>query len=215
MEKRRDQVVREKAVLYQELQHRIANSLQIIASVLLQSARRVRSEQTREHLYDAHSRVMSLAAMQQQLSATREGSVEIRSYLTDLIRSIGALMIRDPNQITIAVTVDGSVTDASSSMGIGLIVTELVINALKHGFPSHRKGEIKVDFRSSGSGWTLRVADDGVGMPKDAASAKSGLGTSIIQALARNLNATVEITDADPGMVVAVVNPGSQPSTPS
>ena len=63
--------VREKQVLLQELQHRVANSLQIIASVLMQSARRVQSEETRLHLHDAHSRVMSIAMLQKQLAVTQ------------------------------------------------------------------------------------------------------------------------------------------------
>ena len=92
--KLKDDLLREKAILLQELQHRIANSLQIIASVLMISARRVQSEETRTHLYDAHQRVMSVAAVQQQLAATRLGEVEMRPYLTDLCRSIGASMIR-------------------------------------------------------------------------------------------------------------------------
>ncbi len=91
----RDDLVREKDILLQELQHRVANSLQIIASVLMQSARRVQSDETRLHLHDAHSRVMSVAAVQRQLAASSIGDVELRPYLTDLCRSIGASMISD------------------------------------------------------------------------------------------------------------------------
>ena len=77
-ERLKDDLLREKAVLYQELQHRIANSLQIIASVLMQSARRANSAQTRSHLFDAHSRVMSVAALQRQLGCLqrRRGASE-------------------------------------------------------------------------------------------------------------------------------------------
>ncbi len=78
--KLKDDMLREKGILLQELQHRVANSLQIIASVLLQSARRVQSDETRTHLYDAHQRVMSVAVLQQQLAASRLGDVELRSY---------------------------------------------------------------------------------------------------------------------------------------
>ena len=74
-ERLKDDLLREKAILFQELQHRVANSLQIIASVLMQSARRVPSAETRSHLYDAHSRVMSVAALQQQLAASKLGDV--------------------------------------------------------------------------------------------------------------------------------------------
>ena len=94
----KDNLLREKAMLYEELQHRIANSLQIIASVLMQSARRATSAQTRSDLFDTHSRVMSVAALQQQLIASNVGEVRLGDYFTELTHSIGASMIRDPEQ---------------------------------------------------------------------------------------------------------------------
>ena len=205
-EKLQDDMLREKAVLLQELQHRVANSLQIIASVLLQSARRVNSDETRTHLYDAHQRVMSVAVLQQQLAASRLGDVELRAYFTDLCASIGASMIRDHNQLSLDVSVDDSVTSADVSVSLGLIVTELVINALKHAFPGRRHGKITVDYRSEGSDWTLSVGDNGVGMPLDPGSAKSGLGTSIVEALARQLQARVDIAGTNPGTKVSVIH---------
>ena len=86
-------------------------------------------------------------------------------------------MIRDHNQLSLDVTVDDTVTGADVSVSLGLIVTELVINALKHAFPEDRGGKIKVDYHSHGPNWALSVADNGVGMPTGAASAKPGLGT--------------------------------------
>ncbi len=205
-EKLKDDLLREKAILLQELQHRVANSLQIIASVLLQSARRVQSDETRTHLYDAHQRVMSVAAVQKELAVSRLGDVELRAYFTELCRSIGASMIRDHNQIVLEVSADNSVTSADVSVSLGLIVTELVINALKHAFPGQRSGRIKVDYRSRGSEWTLSVGDNGVGIPTDPASAKAGLGTSITEALARQLRAVVAITNTDPGTRISIVH---------
>ena len=204
-EKLKDDLLREKAILLQELQHRVANSLQIIASVLMQSARKVRSEQARGHLRDARNRVMSIATMQRQLAATLLGDVALRAYFTDLCDSIGASMIRDRDQLSLEVSVDDSMARAEVATSLGLIVTELVINALKHAFPHHRKGRILVDYRSDGTAWTLSVRDTGIGMPKDPADTKPGLGTGIVQALARQLDATVTMAPAEPGTMVAVV----------
>jgi two-component sensor histidine kinase len=205
-DKLKDDLLREKAILLQELQHRVANSLQIIASILLQSARRAHSDGERTHLYDAHSRVMSVAAVQQQLAASRLGDVELRPYFTELCHSIGASMIRDPKQLSIEVTADDSVTSADISVSLGLVVTELVINALKHAFPGRRPGKITVDYRSAPTRWTLSVRDNGVGMPKDAASQKAGLGTSIVEALARQLDADLAVADAEPGVLVTLLH---------
>lgn len=205
-EKLKDDLLREKAILLQELQHRVANSLQIIASVLMQGAKKVRSEQARGHLRDARNRVMSIATMQRQLAASRLGEVVLRDYFTDLCASIGASMISDHDQLSLTVTVDQSVTKADDSVSLGLIVTELVINALKHAFPRHRKGTIRVDYRSDGSAWTLSVRDTGVGLPKNHAEAKPGLGTGIVDALAKQLGASVRHSPADPGHLVSIVH---------
>lgn len=204
--KLKDDLVREKAILLQELQHRVANSLQIIASVILQSARRVNSDESRHHLTDAHNRVMSVAALQQQLSASRLGEVELRAYFSKLCDSIGASMIRDHEQLVLEVKADDSTSEADVSVSLGLIVTELVINCLKHAFPGGRQGKIEVGYESEGPNWTLSVADNGVGMPKDAASATPGLGTSIVEALANQLDARVSVAEAHPGTIISVAH---------
>jgi len=203
-EKIKDDLLKEKEVLLQELHHRVANSLQIIASVLMQSARKVQSEETRNHLFDAHQRVMSVAALQKQLSASELGDVELRPYLTALCESIGASMIRDHNQLSLDVSADNTITTADTSVSLGLIVTELVINALKHAFPQDRKGKILVAYQSLSPNWTLSVTDDGVGMPRGRDTAKAGLGTSIVQALAKQLGATILVAPANPGTKVSI-----------
>jgi two-component sensor histidine kinase len=205
-ERLKDDLLREKAILLQEIQHRVANSLQIIASVLLQSARRVQSEETRGHLHDAHHRVMSIATLQQQLAASRLGDVELRGYFSQLCQSLGASMIHDHNRLSLEVTADGTSVNADVSVSLGLIVTELVINALKHAFPDDRRGKILVDYQSRGPDWTLSVSDDGVGTPETMASAKPGLGSSIVEALANQLDAIVETAGGDPGTIVSIVH---------
>ncbi|MBB5747563.1 sensor histidine kinase [Brevundimonas variabilis] len=203
--RQKDDLIRDKAILVQEVQHRTANSLQIIASVLMQGIRKVGSDESRTHLRDAHQRIMSVAAVQRQLAGSELGDVELRGYFTDLCRSIGDSMIRDHNQLALIVKVDDSIASSGKSVSLGLIVTELVINALKHAFPNDRDGRIDVDYRAHGDGWTLTVSDDGVGMPHDPKNAKPGLGTGIIQALATQLGAVIDITDSSPGVRVSIV----------
>jgi two-component sensor histidine kinase len=202
----RETLLREKDVLLQELHHRVANRLQIIASVLLQSARKVQSDETRKHLRDAHHRIMSVAALQQHLSVSRSGDVELRSYFIALCDSIGASMISDHHLLSLKVNIDESSSIADTSVSLGLIVTELVINALKHAFPDNRSGTIIVSYRTRGGDWTLSVSDNGAGMPANPTSAKAGLGTTIIEALAKRLGANVELTDANPGTTVSIVH---------
>jgi two-component sensor histidine kinase len=202
----KDDLVREKGLLLLELQHRVANSLQIIASLLLQSARRVQSDETRSHLQAAHQRVMSVASVQRQLAMSRHDQVALRPYFTELCASLGASMIRDPAQIKLAASCDDSVISAEVSVSLGLIVTELVINALKHAFPDDRGGSITVDYRADGASWALTVRDTGTGMVGRAETATAGLGTSIVNALATQLKATIDITDNRPGTIVSVTH---------
>jgi len=203
----KDTLERENDVLLQELNHRVANSLQIIASVLMQRVRRVQSEETRGHLRDAHHRVMAVATLQRQLAANTSSQVALRPYFTELCASIGASMILDPELVTLTVEADDSVTTADRSVSLGLIVTELVINALKHAFPGDgAKGSITVGFHTTGARWSLIVADNGIGLPGDHATAKPGLGTGIVNALAAQLSATVVLTAGKPGTIVSIVS---------
>lgn len=199
----KDALLRDREVLMQEMQHRIANSLQIIASVLMLKARTVTSEETRLHLRDAHDRVMSVAAVQTLLQATL-GDVEVGPYLTKLCESLAASMIRDSRPLALTVQADVATVTSQEAVSLGLVVTELVINALKHAFPGDRGGKVEVAYESDAAGWALSVADDGVGRNPVMALRKGGLGTVIVGSLAKQLGALVVITDNQPGTRVTL-----------
>ena len=199
----KEEAARGNRVLLQEVRHRVANSLQIIASVLLRNARATTSEETRGHLENAHHRVMSVAALERLLSTSEDGHIEVHAYFTRLCESISASMIGDVDQISLIVEGGDGVVEARVSVGLGLIVTELVINALKHAFPDGRPGKITIDYNFDGPNWILCVRDDGVGMPL-IAPVRTGLGTSIVAALARQLHASVEISPKHPGTQVSI-----------
>ena len=204
--KLKDELLAQNSILLKEVRHRVANSLQIIASVLLQNARKTRSVETRSHLKDAHNRVMSVAALERLLSASAEAEEDVRlhDYLRRLCDSIGASMIGDNERISLNASTGEVVVAARVSVSLGLIVTELVINALKHAFPDGRRGRITVGYEGHGPNWILSVRDDGVGMPSDPALVHIGLGTSIVEALAKQLQAVVEVKTGQPGTTVCV-----------
>lgn len=93
------ELLREKEVLLLEVQHRVANSLQIIASILMQSARQVQSSEARGHLHNAHHRVLSIAAVQRQLATSTLRDVDVAPYFIQLCESLGASMIADPERV--------------------------------------------------------------------------------------------------------------------
>ncbi len=174
----------------------------------MQSARKVGSAETRGHLKDAHGRVMSIAALLRQLASSDVAEVDLGVYLAQLCQSLGASMIEDHDRLTITAHSDGSKVAANVSVSLGLIVTELVINSLKHGFPDDRRGAITVDYKAVGDDWTLTVSDDGIGIPA-AANTNAGLGTNIVNALAKHLQAEVVVSNGQPGTIVALVHAGT------
>jgi PAS domain S-box-containing protein len=199
----------QKEVLLAEMSHRVANSLQIIASILLLKARNVQSDETRQHLEDAHRRVMSVASVQQHLQASGNGEqVEVGSYLSRLCETLAASMIEDTRSVTVKVVASGGMATSSRAVSLGLIVTELLINALKHAFHDDRtEGHVIVGYEADGDDWKLSVSDNGAGMPSQRpGTGKSGLGTSLVKALAQQNDAQVEIATGPNGTTVSVTH---------
>jgi len=194
-------LLEQKEMLLTELSHRVANSLQIIASILLMKARSVESAETRLHLQDAHRRVMSVASVQKHLQASANGElIPVGPYLSKLCETLASSMIGDNRPISIKVVADGGATTSDQAVSIGLIVTELVINALKHAFAeSTIDGHVVVGYEVHGANWKLSISDTGAGMPDLRPGAKkTGLGTSLINALAQQLDAQVDIVSGGP-----------------
>jgi len=206
--RQKDALLQEKNMLLEELQHRVGNSLQIIAAIILMKSRTVKSEETRLHLQDAHNRVMSVAAVQQHLHVSGAvGAIEMAPYLSKLCESLTS-MSADNRHTTLKVTSDGGSVTSREAVSLGLIVTELILNALKHAFPDDKSDrQIAVGFDVAGTNWNLSVSDNGIGAPVGVfAQEKTGLGTSIINALAQQLEARVEVLSSPQGTVVSVIH---------
>ena len=205
----KDDLLKDKGVLLDELQHRVANSLQIIASIIMMKARTVVSEETRVHLHDTHKRVMSVATVQQQLHASgAAGSIEMGPYLSKLCEALSNSMISDDRRISLKVLGESGSANSREAESLGLVVTELVINSLKHAFNDETKdGKITVAYEVSGTDWKLSVIDNGIGKPDGVfAQPKTGLGTGIVNALAKQLNAQVETLSGPKGTTVSLTH---------
>jgi len=206
---RSDELLQQKQTLLDEIQHRVANSLQIIASILLIKARAVTSDEARSQLKDAHQRVMSIASVQQHLH-TADGidQIEVNTYLAKLCASLAASMVSEAQPIDVEVLADDGTVGSADAVSIGLIVTELLINAVKYAFPELRpNAQIRVAYEVRGTDWILTVADNGVGKADHSDGSKSsGLGTAIVQALVRQLNAQITTTSGPTGVSVAITH---------
>jgi two-component sensor histidine kinase len=204
---RTEELLRQKKVLLQEMEHRVANSLQIIASILLLKARVVTSEETRNHLKDAHQRVMSVAAVQSHLHAT-DGvdQIEVGSYLSKLCGSLADSMIGEDRSTRLEVVADEGTIGSAQAVSIGLIVTELVINAIKYAFPADKPGAlVSVTYESEGADWALTVSDNGIGKTANGVPEEpGGLGTVIVEALVKQLEARLEMVGTAAGVTVSI-----------
>jgi chemotaxis protein methyltransferase CheR len=170
----KDALLKQQETLLLEVQHRIGNSLQIIASILLLKARNVQSEETRSHLRDAHQRLLSVATVQEQLRASPLGErIEVGPYLEKLCASLASSMISDERPITVTASSTGGTANSNDAVSYGLIVTELVINAKKHAYPAS-KGQIRVGLRAiNAHSAELSVEDDGIGSANGASTPKT------------------------------------------
>jgi chemotaxis protein methyltransferase CheR len=196
-------LLQQKETLLREVHHRVGNSLQIIASILALDARKVHSEEARLHLENAHRRILSVATVQQQLQTSCAGDeFELAAYLRRLCENLTASVVGDATRIAIEVRADAGMVPSAVAMNLGLIVTELVINALKHAFIADTAtGRIVVTYRVEGRGWRLTVSDNGAGKRNgDRNSTATGFGTGIVAALVSQLDGHIDTSTGPNGL---------------
>lgn len=207
LREQRESLMRQKDTLLREMRHRIANSLQLIASVILLKAGMVRSVESKRHLEDAHDRILSIATVQRNLDPTNsDDTVPVCEYLTTLCQSLSKSMISAQHAITISVIGDEGTATPDEAISLGLITTELVINSLKHAFPNG-KGKVAITYAVIASSWKLTIKDDGVGYRAISKLNEEGLGTNIVDSLVKQLNADVTRETSSSGTVVSISYP--------
>ena len=165
--------------------------------------------QTRHHLEEVHKRVMSGRSRSAAPSGLLRGElIEVAPYLSKLCATLALSMIDEDTHVSIDVQAGGASVSSSDAVSIGLIVTEAVINALKHAFKADEKdGRIVVSYEVMGEDWKLAVTDNGMGKPETGPDvAKVGLGTSIVNALAQQLDASVALVTGEGGTNVSITH---------
>ena len=205
----KETLLAQKELLLAEMSHRVANSLQIIASILLLKAQTVRSEESRLQLEDAHRRVLSVASVQQHLQAYGMGQdISVASYLAKLCETLSASMVSGNRPVELRVVSGEGLANSSTAVSLGLIVTELVMNALKHAFPEDTQtATVIVGYEANQEDWRLTVSDNGIGLPKRRrGTTRVGLGTHLVEALAEQLDANVKIDSTQRGTTVSITH---------
>lgn len=186
-------LVAEKETLIGEIHHRVKNNLQVISSLLQLQSRGLDRSDTRAHgaLRDSQSRVQAMGLIHQKLYQDTDAP---GIFLPNYLRDLGDTLLdayRLDDQVEISYDVAEVTLDVDTSIPLGLIVNELVTNALKYAFPKGRYGTIDITVKEIGGRLRLSVADDGIG--QSGTISGTGFGTRLVDMLSRQLRAMVDI----------------------
>lgn len=193
----------EKELLLREVHHRVKNNMQVISSLLAMQATGGDPE-VEKRLEESQNRIRSIALIHEQLYRSTElAKIDVRTYLetltSQLLQSFGKA-----GSVRLELEADALELDIDQSMACGLIVNELVTNALKYAYPADKGGVIRISLREHPGGErVLTVADDGPGLGASQNGGKATLGMSLVTTLARQLRGRVEL-EGQKGTVVRV-----------
>jgi PAS domain S-box-containing protein len=181
----------QKDALLREVHHRVKNNLQVISSLLRLQAAGSSSPQAARLFQESESRIHSMALIHEQLCRSGDHTrIDFRDYVEGLTRNVLASAGEVERPIRIALDVDPVSLDLDIAISCGLILNELVSNALKYAFPDGRDGVISVTFRCADGSATLVVADNGIGLPMAPAGQEPApsLGLRLVTALVGQLH---------------------------
>ncbi|MEA3189659.1 MAG: hypothetical protein QOD77_241 [Thermoplasmata archaeon] len=187
--------LREKEVMLQEIHHRVKNNLQVVASLLNLQGQHAGDARTRELFQDSRNRIRSIALVHEKLYRSKDLSrLDFHDYLEDLVKELRRFY---PKSQSVAIVLDAQplAVGVDAAINCGLVVSELVSNALKHAFPDGRPGVVRIALKDGSRPGRIEVtvADDGVGMagPFDPAAAPT-LGMQLVATIVRQLDGTIE-----------------------
>jgi two-component system, sensor histidine kinase PdtaS len=186
--------LREKEVLLQEIHHRVKNNMQVISSLIALQAGYTDDEQVHQMFRESQSRIRSMALVHEQLYRSHDlARIDFSRYIGELTSNLMHSYQKTLGRIRLDVHSDPVFLDIDTAIPCGLIINELVSNALKHAFPNGREGIITVEFHlNSEQSLTLIVRDDGVGLPEELNVHRTEtLGLQLVTSLTAQINATI------------------------
>ena len=188
--------LQEKEVLLKEIHHRVKNNMQVISSLISLQSRHLTDKAAIEMFRESQQRIRSMALVHEKLYQSKDLSrIDFSKYIESLIMFLFHSYRVNSDLVRMKTEVRDVLLDINSAIPCGLIINELVMNALKHAFPEGRKGEIIVSLRASGDDrFTLSVSDDGVGFPEGIDFHKTEtLGMQLVTMLVEQLDGTISL----------------------
>jgi two-component sensor histidine kinase len=208
-EERLKVALHEKEVLLKEIHHRVKNNLQVVCSLLRLQCDTIDDSTLRELFYESELRVRSMALIHETLYQTPDVA---RFHLAPFLRTLSAELFRaygvDPQHIALTIRIDEVVLPLDAAIPCGLILNELLSNALKHAFPNGGRGDIRIELQAGTDRQVLlRVADTGVGLPEGVDVCQTdSLGLQLVSALTEQLQGTIAV-ERDGGTALTVTFP--------
>lgn len=192
--------LKEKEVMLKEIHHRVKNNMQIISSLLRLQSRQIKNEEIREIFNVSQNRINSMALIHESLYQSKDlANINLSDYVRRLTNRLLSLYKIGPNQIRLTLNVEDVYLDINRAIPCGLIINELVSNALLHGFPEREKGTIEVKMcKNEGERHRLVVRDSGVGISETEDPLKpKRLGLQLVTDLVRQLNGSIDFNRAE------------------
>lgn len=187
--------LKEKEVLLREIHHRVKNNLQIISSLLSLQSAYVDDDKSSELFQDSQNRIKSMALIHEELYQSKNlDGIDSADYIQRMVANLFHSFSVDPNRISTHFELDEIFFNIETSIPCGLIITELVTNALKYAFPDDRKGEITIKLKKLDDRYLLIISDNGVGIPdKYMEDNVSTFGLILVRSLVKQLDGKLEI----------------------
>jgi two-component sensor histidine kinase len=199
--------LQEKEILLQEVHHRVKNNLQVISSLINMQARQVRGARSRAALQDCQTRLQAIALIHEKLYQSQDyARVPFVEYVRSLASTVFGAARVSRGAVALELALEDIALPVDKAIPCGLILNELISNALKHGFPKRRAGRVRIALATTKAeaAFTMTVCDDGVGFPEgfDPDGCRT-LGVQLVRMLARQLGGEVSF-GAEPGGGAAV-----------
>jgi PAS domain S-box-containing protein len=187
--------LKEKEVLLREIHHRVKNNLQIISSLLDLQVKHLKDKQIIEPFKESQNRIKSMALTHEMLYQSKNiAKIDFYDYVKKLVVNLSSSYKINTKDIALKINIDSVFVNVDIAIPCGLILNELVSNALKHAFPPGKVGEVSIDFYYNNDVFILTVSDNGIGLPKnlDIQNTES-LGLKLVHTLINQLEGTMEI----------------------
>ncbi len=204
-------IARDRAeVLLAEVNHRVANSLALVASMVSLQAKAVSNQVAKDALAETQARIFAISLVHKRLYSSGDDVrfVALGEYLSGLLAHLETSMRDQGHGASLRHDIKPLKLRTDASINLGIVVTEWVTNAFKYAYPGDRSGDVRVRLHQLPDGLVeLAVEDDGVGRNGDGTAKGTGIGTRIVKAIADSMGAEIEYLDRQPGTVARLIFP--------